>query len=121
MKTIYNNPDTYKLVDNQQDYDFVGWMENFTDKTLVVIFSPGSSTYDKEADEDYWNENEWTVEEIALCDDAQLEEKKEFVEINRSYPTFTTMIEIEPHTWSGFLADNQGRSMFNALRKELCN
>lgn len=117
MKTIYHNPDTYKLVDNQQDYDFVGWMENFTDKTLIVIFSPGSNTYDEEADEDYWNENEWTVEEIALCDDAQLEEKKQFVEINRSYPTFTTMIEIEPHKWGGFAADNEGRSMFNALQK----
>lgn len=115
MKTLYRN-DQFQLVDNEQDYDFVGWIENFTDKTLVVVFIPGELNYDEDSDEDYYDEDGWEVEEIVFCDENELDRKREFVEENNSYPNFTTMIEIEPGEWGGFLADNRERSMFNALQ-----
>lgn len=118
MKTLYQD-NLCKLVDNEHNYDFVGWIENFTDKTMVIIFLPGEYDFDEESGEDVWREDDWEIEELSFCDDKELEEKRAFVEENDSWPNFTTMVEIEPKKVGGFLADGTGRSMFNALRKHL--
>lgn len=117
MKTVYQTKQL-KVVDNEHDYDFVGYIKNLTDKRMVVIFQPGDSTFDEEKDEDIWDEEDWNVESISFSnDDDELRKLHDFVEENKSFPSFLEMIEIEPHNWGGFLADNKGRSMFNALKK----
>ena len=120
MKTLFKNHDM-KLVDNEHDYDFVGWLDNLTNKTLILIFLPGESTRDEESDEEVFNEDLWEVDEVCLCNEEELEMKREFIEENNSYPFFAIMVEIGPHKCGGFLADNRGRSMFNALKKHLEN
>ena len=110
-----------KLVDNQQDYDFVGYIENLDkDGILAIVFSTTEPEYNEELDDFFWDENSWTVEDIAVVkDDKQMKEIQNYVEENESYPNFLQMITIEPGKWGGFLADNEGRSMFNALREKL--
>lgn len=116
MKTLYIKPGYYKLVDNEQDFDFVGWIENFTTATLIAIFESGDYEYDEEADEIVWDEDDWNLDQLVFAENVgAVNGFREYTKLNDLH-----IIEIAPKKWGGFLADNEGRSMFNALRKALC-
>ena len=116
MKIIYLKPGYYKLVDNEQDFDFIGWIENYTTATLIAIFDPGDYEYDEEADEIIYDEDDWDLEQLVFAENAgAVNDFREYAMLNDFF-----IIEIEPKGWGGFAADNEGRSMFNALRKGLC-
>lgn len=117
MKTLYQD-ERMKFVDNEQGYDYMYWIDNFTDKTLVITFRPGDFDYDEENDDTWWHEDEWEVVDFEFVDEFVESERlkllREEAELN-----MLEIIEIEPQKWAGFLADNEQRSMANAVRKHL--
>jgi len=116
MKILYEKPGSFKVVDNEQDHDYVGWIENFTSATLVAIFESGEYEFDEETDEIIYDEDGWSLQQLAFAEDEKtIANFEEYASIND-----LDIICIDPHEWGGFLADNKGRSMFNALRKAYC-
>ena len=117
MKTVYQN-DNLRFVDNEQDYDFVGWLENLSGNTIIVIFEAPDPDFNEETQEVFWDEDTWQVEEIKVFTiNAAVEDFRQYVEENRSFGIAIPYIEFEPSKSGGFLADNKGRCMFNALKK----
>jgi len=109
-ETLYEDDD-YMVVDNKQDYDFIGYIENFTDKTIAILFEVGDYDVTDDESEIIWDEDDWSIDRITF---NGLEECRALVEEN---PSDLELVEIEPNKWCGFPADNRGRSMFNALKK----
>lgn len=113
MKTLFEDK-TLRLVDNEQDYDFVGYIENMTDKTIIILFIPGDFDEDEDGEVVY-DETGWEVDEIRTEDAAGLRgyaEPDDYILENG-----LEMAVIPPKEWRGFPADNTGRSMFNALKE----
>lgn len=87
MKTVFEN-DYVRVVDNEHDYDFVGYIENKTDKVIKIHVPEFPLWIDGE---DGWEECEGEFDE----------------------DSFT----INPNYWIGMLADRKQKSEFDTLSR----